>query len=177
MSLHGNRHTLSPPKTRLSPTLTNVQFSLNFFDSHKEPSSSLFEKKLVIFFNKLLHYLRVGFQQMHIEMAESETNAPIAFKLPGLKPDICLKVFDQEYHADSILIKLHSAFFRTFLDSPDKIVSTDAAEANPPRGFQYEWATKVDEGGSWQLIAAPAIMQVCKSCRSSPASCVVDCVI
>lgn len=45
---------------------------------------------------------------------------PIVIRLPGQKPDVRLAVFDQEFHVHSVLLKLNSAFFRKFLDSPDK---------------------------------------------------------
>lgn len=83
------------------------------------------------------------------------SNPPIAFHAPGLKPDVCLKVFDQDYHVHSVLLKLHSEFFRKFLDSPDKV----ALGNNSTGGFTYTLITKVDEDGKdWHLIAAPALM-------------------
>ncbi|KAH9215140.1 hypothetical protein DL95DRAFT_461401 [Leptodontidium sp. 2 PMI_412] len=45
---------------------------------------------------------------------------PIVFSTPGLKPDTRLTVFEQEFQVHSLVLKLHSAFFRKFLDSPDK---------------------------------------------------------
>jgi len=86
---------------------------------------------------------------------------PIVFKLPGMKPEICLNVLGQEYYADSILLKVRSGFFRTFLDSADKETSVVlATEAKSTRKFRYEWVTKVDEDGSWQLISAPTAHEV-----------------
>jgi hypothetical protein len=46
--------------------------------------------------------------------------APIIFKASDLKHDMQLKVFDQEFHVHSTMLKLHSAYFRKFLDSPEK---------------------------------------------------------
>jgi hypothetical protein len=63
----------------------------------------------------------------------------------GLKPDTRLRVFDTDFHVHSSALKLHSAFFRTFLDSPDKATATSGS-------FQYTWVTKVDEDGSWSLV-------------------------
>lgn len=93
-------------------------------------------------------------------MAKLAIKMSIVFKWPGLKPDICLKVFDQEYHAHSVLLKLHSAFFRTFLYSPDKQPSIEASEAKLPPGFRYEWVTEVDEDGTWHLVWASATQKV-----------------
>ena len=75
------------------------------------------------------------------QMADQNIAAlpPVVFKWPGLSPDICLKVFYQEYHVRSVLLKLHSAFFRAFLDSPDK----QSSEKALAHGFQYEGVTEV----------------------------------
>lgn len=86
---------------------------------------------------------------------------PIVFACVGQKPDIRLVVFDQEFHAHSTLLKLHSAFFRKFLDSTDKAVIVNDATAttgdsvstapdtslNGSATFKYKWTTKVDEVG------------------------------
>lgn len=78
------------------------------------------------------------------------TPAPIIFTSQG-PPDVRLNVLSQEYHVHSVVLKLHSAYFWKFLDSPDK---TD----DPPTGtaFKYEWVTKVDEEdkSGWQLVCA-----------------------
>jgi len=78
-------------------------------------------------------------------------NAPTTFKQAGLgSPDSCLVVFDQGFHVHSTVLKLHSAFFRKFLDSPDKVNATTT------KNFKYYWVTKVDEDGDWQLITLRA---------------------
>lgn len=70
------------------------------------------------------------------------------YSLPGSEPDVRLKVFDVvEFHVHSVLLKMHSAFFRAFLDSPEKIVPASTE-------FKYEWVTKFDNDGSWHLVAA-----------------------
>ncbi|TVY85651.1 hypothetical protein LAWI1_G008232, partial [Lachnellula willkommii] len=91
-----------------------------------------------------------------------------------------LVVFDQEFHVHSVVLKLYSAFFRKFLDSPDKATAAAAAAAgaNHPSiaspqsivssKFKYEWVTKLDETISgedadtndalpWYLVAATGI--------------------
>ncbi|KAK2625513.1 hypothetical protein QTJ16_004825 [Diplocarpon rosae] len=96
-------------------------------------------------------------------------NSPIIFSTPGLKPDTLLVVLGQEFHVHSLLLKLHSAFFRKFLDSPDKTIcsaSTGSVENAAPRAPSsftfsglpggspiYEWVTKIDEDGTWQLVS------------------------
>lgn len=56
----------------------------------------------------------------------------IAFTWPGLKmPDVRLRVLEREYHVHFRILKLHSAFFRAFFDSPDKTVPASA-------DFDYE---------------------------------------
>jgi hypothetical protein len=86
---------------------------------------------------------------------EPRLRSPIVFTLLDAKPDVRLKVFDDvEFHVHSVVLKMHSAFFRKFLNSPDK---QNNSNSNPPSGpFKYEWVTKFDEGGDgWHLIAAP----------------------
>jgi hypothetical protein len=105
------------------------------------------------------------------QKVDSPPKSPIVFQSPGLKPDVSFNVFDVEFHVHSILLKLHSAFFRKFLDSPDKTVSpstvnNDSASGTTPPGdsafglclasveFKYKWATKVDENDveKWHLV-------------------------
>lgn len=75
--------------------------------------------------------------------------SPITFTLPGLQADTRLLVFDQEYRVHSLILKLHSAYFRQFLDSPDKIPASE----NAP--FKYDYVSVVDEDGSgWALQPA-----------------------
>ncbi|PVH82195.1 hypothetical protein DL98DRAFT_653535 [Cadophora sp. DSE1049] len=45
---------------------------------------------------------------------------PIVFISPGSRPDVRFKVFKDEYHQHSAILRYHSNFFRQFLDSPDK---------------------------------------------------------
>ena len=102
--------------------------------------------------------------------------SPIVFQSPGLKPDVSLKVFKVEFHVHSVLLRLHSAFFRKFLDSADKNVSaststmsssgngsaigTTPTEASATWStmvygdMKYKWVTKVDEGeeDKWCLV-------------------------
>lgn len=52
----------------------------------------------------------------------------VKFTSPSLIADVCLKIFDTGYHVKSILLKIHSAFFRKFLDSRDKMDSSRACE-------------------------------------------------
>lgn len=107
-----------------------------------------------------------------------DTNSPIVFSQPGLKPDTRLTVFDQEFHVHSIILKLKSAFFRKFLDSPDKALTNETiantgsgqvpttssvAPASAPNStsetitgwkgveFKYDWISKVDADG-WHLV-------------------------
>jgi len=93
---------------------------------------------------------------------------PIVFTAPGLGPDVSLKVFDNwEFHVHSVLLKLHSAFFRKFLDSADKNTAGSTTDAVPASGLlttegagivngaaiRYEWVTQIDEDGDgWHLV-------------------------
>lgn len=79
----------------------------------------------------------------------------IAFKLPDAKPDVRFRVFDTtEFHVHSVLLKIQSAFFRKFLDSPEKV----AASGSTP--FRYEWVSQIDDDGSWSLVASDAVKDV-----------------
>lgn len=76
---------------------------------------------------------------------------PIVFKLAGHpKPDMRIQAFDAEFHCHSIILKLYSAFFRKFLDSPDK--KNEAFS-----GFRYNWVTKVDSDETWSVVAAESL--------------------
>lgn len=57
------------------------------------------------------------------QKVESLPKSPIIFQSPGLKPDVSLKVFDVDFYVHSIVLKLHSAFFRKFLDSANEAAS------------------------------------------------------
>ena len=76
---------------------------------------------------------------------------PIIFKVRDLNADVRLRAFDTEFHVHSVILKIHSAFFFKFLNSADK--TAVLANSTPVGGFKYEWVTKIDEGGSWSLVA------------------------
>ncbi|CAG8962365.1 hypothetical protein HYFRA_00014162 [Hymenoscyphus fraxineus] len=83
-------------------------------------------------------------------MAESPRDtddpAPIVLARRNLHPDVHLQVFDQQFHAHSMALKMNSEFFRSFFDSADK-----NQPASDPE-FKYMWVTKVDDDGSWSLV-------------------------
>jgi hypothetical protein len=83
-------------------------------------------------------------------MPESEgPSLPVIFNSPGLKSDVRLTVFKQEFHVHSAVLKLYSAFFRTFLDSPDKSPAPASAL------FRYDYVSVIDDdGGGWRLKVA-----------------------
>jgi hypothetical protein len=86
--------------------------------------------------------------------------SPTVFQTPDLKPDVRLRVFDFEFHVHSVLLKLHSAFFRKFLDSPDKTDLQSAGNLETPSAvvnfytgnFKYDWVTEVDGDKTWHLV-------------------------
>jgi hypothetical protein len=91
-------------------------------------------------------------QQATLNMASTQDSHATRVVTPavvilstGLKPDTRLRVFSTVFHVHSSALKLHSAFFRTFLDSSDKATVTSSS-------FLYTWVTKVDEDGSWSLV-------------------------
>ncbi|KAH8795468.1 hypothetical protein BGZ57DRAFT_865733 [Hyaloscypha finlandica] len=79
-----------------------------------------------------------------------DTREPIVFRSPGLKPDVRLTVVGQVFHVHSIILKLHSNFFRKFLDSADKVAAPASAS------FQYDYVSVFDADGAWGLEPAAA---------------------
>lgn len=78
------------------------------------------------------------------------TIKPTVFFARGLTPDVRLHVLDRAVlHVHSVVLKLQSNFFLKFLDSPDKTTAVSV-----PGGLKYEWVTKVDDDGTWSLVAA-----------------------
>ncbi|KAL3425286.1 hypothetical protein PVAG01_02077 [Phlyctema vagabunda] len=74
----------------------------------------------------------------------------IQFAWPGLRiPDTRFKLFGNyaEFHVHSAILKMHSAFFRKFLDSPDKKCPAPSAP------FRYEWISKYEGNGKWCLVS------------------------
>ncbi|KAE8448673.1 hypothetical protein EG329_009099 [Mollisiaceae sp. DMI_Dod_QoI] len=81
-------------------------------------------------------------KQNPVEEIDGDAPSPVIFLSPGLKNDVRFKVYGKfEYHLHSVVLKLHSAFFRRFLDSPEK--SDDPASSE----FQYEYVSVEDEQG------------------------------
>jgi hypothetical protein len=70
---------------------------------------------------------------------------PIKFISPGFTADTCITVFGQDYHVNSMILKLHSNYFRKFLDSADK------PNAPATAIFKYNYTTVVDEDGIWAV--------------------------
>ncbi len=74
---------------------------------------------------------------------------PVIFKARGIEPDVRLSALGTEFHVHSVVLRMQSAFFFKFLDSPEKkeapVLKTD---------FAYEWVSKIDDDGSWSLVAA-----------------------
>jgi hypothetical protein len=75
---------------------------------------------------------------------------PIIFKA-RVNADVHLRAFDTDFHVHSVILKIHSAFFSKFLDSADKTATL--TNPTPVGCFKYEWVTKVDEDGTWGLVA------------------------
>ncbi|KAH8680076.1 hypothetical protein BGZ60DRAFT_428359 [Tricladium varicosporioides] len=78
----------------------------------------------------------------------SEPLPPILFSVPSdPKPDTLFQVFEQPFHVSSTALKMHSAFFRKFLDSPDK-----AKLPSHSGCFKYRWISSIDSEGTWSLV-------------------------
>ncbi|PQE22580.1 hypothetical protein CJF31_00001490 [Rutstroemia sp. NJR-2017a BVV2] len=72
--------------------------------------------------------------------------SPVVFQLATHPPDVKLKIFDDlEFHAHSTILKKQSAFFRAFMDSPDKRLPLTGE-------WKYEWVSVVDDDGTWSLV-------------------------
>jgi hypothetical protein len=95
--------------------------------------------------------------------SNSAPPSSIVFKARGMKPDVCLQVFDTNFHVHSVVLKLHSHFFYTFFDSADKSGTRGGA-------FKYEWVTKVvDDGKDWQLVCkGPKVNSFLRCLGTSP---------
>ncbi|TGO24739.1 hypothetical protein BPAE_0096g00450 [Botrytis paeoniae] len=72
------------------------------------------------------------------------------FHLTGHEVDVKLSIFDElQLYVHSVVLKLHSAFFRRFLDSSNK-----NGNGENTGSFKYEWATVYNDDGSWSLFDA-----------------------
>lgn len=97
---------------------------------------------------------------MSVPLAKRQKSAeglpPIIFKLPGMKCDTRLLVFDQEFQVHSMILKLHSAFFRKFLDSAEKQNLPPPSTSSFYPSFKYNWVTAVDgdDGEGWHLVSS-----------------------
>ncbi|KAL3425289.1 hypothetical protein PVAG01_02080 [Phlyctema vagabunda] len=82
--------------------------------------------------------------------SESTSGSPsqvVELKSPGIKPDTRLQVFTKTFHVHSIILKQHSRFFRTFMDSIDK--------STAPAGlWKYDYVAVCDDDGYWGLESA-----------------------
>jgi hypothetical protein len=81
----------------------------------------------------------------------------ITFKLPGYEVDTHLKVFNREFYVHSIILKMHSKFFRTFMDSADKTPAPASAR------IKYDYDAVVDsDGETWGLEAVAKVSSGCE---------------
>lgn len=62
-------------------------------------------------------------------------------------------LFDMEFHVHSIILKLHSAYFRRFLDSPEK----EKDDPLPGR-FAYKYVAVIDDDNTWALEPAAKVL-------------------
>ena len=91
------------------------------------------------------------------KMAYTDTSSqgiasnPIVFAASGFKPDVRIKVFEREFHVHSIVLKLHSAFFRMLFESDDRV--PPASEET----FQYDYISIPDVNGGWELEIATEV--------------------
>ncbi|KAL5314543.1 hypothetical protein ACEPPN_017183 [Leptodophora sp. 'Broadleaf-Isolate-01'] len=83
----------------------------------------------------------------------SSSGIPKAFHAPGMKTDVRIRVFEREFHVHSVVLRLYSAFFRTFLDSADKGPVSGEGQ------FRYDYVSVLDPDGGWGLEVAKPGMQ------------------
>lgn len=86
----------------------------------------------------------------------------ITFKARGLPPDTRLTVFSTTFYVHSTILKLKSAFFSKFMDSPDKTPLPDNGD-----GIKYHWVT-AEEVGGWSLVAANGPKRDAEGRRDTP---------
>lgn len=73
-----------------------------------------------------------------------DAEKPWTYKLPGHEPDVLLTVFGKPLYAHSMVLKMHSAFFRRLMDLPSP------PEQNGSQ-IRYEYVTVVDDDDFWAL--------------------------
>jgi hypothetical protein len=94
--------------------------------------------------------------------SDAKIQKPIIFSIPHMTPDVRLQVFDQPFHVHSMVLRIHSSFFRTFLDSADKanIATTSSA-------FPYDYVTELDaDRQGWNLVRSEKKVSFYTAARS-----------
>ncbi|KAJ8065889.1 hypothetical protein OCU04_004990 [Sclerotinia nivalis] len=82
------------------------------------------------------------------------------FPMPALnsEPDTRITIFNHiEFHLHSSLLKLHSAYFRKFIDSLDNALEPSGAQ------WKYDWIAKVEGDGNWYVVKKAQESQVSAS--------------
>ncbi|PBP16491.1 hypothetical protein BUE80_DR012781 [Diplocarpon rosae] len=94
----------------------------------------------------------------------SSPGTPMAFKAPGIKTDVRIRVFEREFHVHSPVLRLYSAFFRTILGSTD----TGLTEDHETETWRYDFVSVLDPDGGWGLEIAKKDIQSPTKINSSP---------
>ncbi len=99
-------------------------------------------------------------QQTTASQPQQPTTAPqLVAKKPinfctNVEADTLLRVFDQDFHAHSAILKMHSTLFRTFFDSPDKVAKGSSTKDK----FKYEWVTNIEPlEREWTLVCSTSV--------------------
>jgi hypothetical protein len=80
---------------------------------------------------------------------DPDPKQPIIFTTPDMRPDVGLQVFNQQFHVYSGVLKIHSGFFRKYLEPSSGLLPTSTSPT-----LSSEWFTKVDaDGKSWSLTS------------------------
>jgi hypothetical protein len=120
---------------------------------HISSAQSLSRGSLVLRFPIAMVMMAFGHSSLTSSNASTNGTNAIVFAASGLKPDVRIKVFEQEFHVHSVVLKLHSAFFRKLIDIEDRVSSYSET-------FRYDYISCVDVDGGWGLEVATEVRQV-----------------
>lgn len=87
--------------------------------------------------------------------SQQPVSQSIVFRSPGLTPNTLLSALGQDYHVHSTILKLHSHYFRRFLDAPDK------SRERASHQLLYHYVTVIDDDESiWSLESVEKVGQI-----------------
>ncbi|TEY34313.1 hypothetical protein BOTCAL_0638g00040 [Botryotinia calthae] len=86
--------------------------------------------------------------KLYTQAVTSMTSTQVVkFSLTDQEPDTRITLFQlRVLHVHSSILKLYSAYFRRFMDSPDKVPAPSGAK------WKYDWIGEAEEDGSWYVV-------------------------